>query len=243
MIANIKDKFNLNSYQYTIGRKTNIHKVSYFFKNDISEIHSKRILFLDFEFSMNKIICEVGGFILNNNKLEEVIFKEYALPQGEPYWSFEKSCFINDPFNIDKPLFSEQDKNWLFNLVDSVDYVIVHNYVAEAQCFFKLAFPGDKYDIKRCSIFTQDKFICTSYSFKNKYFKSLGMEKFSNSEVSEFFGWKVKDKGSDLLIKNKDLDIKFKLPKPKEVESQLHNSYYDSVITLTNFMSMKKIFN
>lgn len=241
MINKLKNDFNLSSYKRTIGYKTNIHKVSYFFKPDMDILHNKRILFLDFEFSMNKIICELGGFVLNNNKIEDLIFKEYSLPQGEPYWSFEKSCFVNYPMNVGKPLFNDSDKEWLFNLVESVDYVIVHNYVAEAQCFLKLALPQEKYNIKNCSLFNNDKFICTSYSFKNKYFKSLGMEKFSNSEVSSFFGWEVKDKKGKLKIKNKDLNLKFYIDKPIGVNSELHNSFYDSVVTLTNFMSLKRI--
>jgi len=242
MLNSLRNNFNIDDYQRIVGKKTNIHKVSYFFKEDLKNLSNKRILFLDFEFSMNKIIIEVGGLVLENRKVVELIFDEYSLPPGEPYWDFDVDGFIDGrKLNKNKPLFSDKDQDKLFKLVQSVDYVVVHNYVAEAQCFLKLKTPYEKYNISNCDVFTQGKFICTSYSFKNKYFKSLGMTIFTNSGVSECFGWKIKDKESYLLVKNKSLNIAFKIDKPKGIKSSLHNSFYDSVVTLTNFMSFGKI--
>ena len=243
MISKYNSKFDLTSYKNLVGTKTNINKVSYFFKKDLSSISSKKILFLDFEFSMNKIIFEYGGFILNNNKVETLLFKEFSLPEDEPYWDFNQNCFVSWPLNEDKELFSDKDRDYLFSIIESVDYVVVHNYVAEAQCLLKLMFPTEKYNIKNCNVFTQDKFICTSYSFKNKYFKSLGMEIFTNSSVSDFFGWELKDKTNKIIVKNKSINISFKIDKPSGTKSKLHNSFYDSVVTLTNFLSFNKIYN
>jgi hypothetical protein len=237
MIKSIKKKFSLKDYKKTIGVKSNIHKVSYFFKKDLNELHNKRLLIIDFEFSMNKIICEVGGLIIENMKVKESIFKEYKLPEGEPYWSFEASSFITDPFNQDKELFSDKDKEWLFKLIDSVDYIVVHNYVAEAQCIALLK--GISYNAANCNLIQDKKFICTCYSFKNKYFKEIGIEKTNNNHISEYFGWSIENKKDHYKVINGNLF--FKVNKPKGVVSKLHNSYYDSVITLTNLISLKKI--
>ncbi len=242
MISLYNSKFNLLSYKNMIGTKTNIHKVSYFFKKDLPSLSSKKILFLDFEFSMNKIIFEYGGFVLNNNKIETLLFKEFSLPNDEPYWDFNQDCFVSLPLNKDKKLFNDMDRDYLFSIIESVDYVVVHNYVAEAQCLLKLIFPTEKYNINNCRVFSQNKFICTNYSFKNKYFKSLGMETFSNSSISNFFKWELKDKPDKIIVNNKSLDISFKVNKPSGSKSKLHNSFYDSVITLTNFISLHKIY-
>lgn len=239
MINKILREYNSKEYIRKVGTKTNIHKVSYFFKENSHLIHKKKILFIDIEFSMNKLIFELGGFILNNGKIEEVIFKEYSLPKNEPYFSFETNGFITKPINIGKPLFS--DKEWLFDLLDSVDYIVAHNYTAEAQCFFKLLYPYDKYDVSKLKVFKEDKIICTNYSFNNVYFKQFGLEKFSNSELSKILGWTVSEDGNKYKVYNKSLDMSFEINKPKDVVSKLHNSFFDIVITLTNFISAQKI--
>jgi len=241
MIRTYKEKFNLYEYLGTIGRKTNIHKVSYFCKDSFKDITSSRILIIDFEFSMNKIIFEIGGFILDNNKIVRNIYEEYSLPKGEPVWDFEKNGFTDKPVNKGKEQFLKKDQERLDSLIESVDYVIVHNYVAEAQCILKYQLPNEKYNITNSKIFNEDKFICTSYTLKNKYFKSLGMEGFSNSGVSEHFNWKIKDRDKYIKVKNKDLNVEFCIDKPEGMESKLHNSFYDSVVTLTNLISIKKI--
>lgn len=239
MINKIIREYNSKDYFQKVGTKTNIHKVSYFFKENSHLIHKKKILFIDIEFSMNKLIFELGGFILNDGKIEEVIFKEYSLPKNEPYFSFETNGFITKPINIGKPLFA--DKDWLFDLLDSVDYIVAHNYTAEAQCFFKLLYPYDKYDVSKLNIFNESKIICTNYSFNNVYFKQFGLEKFSNSELSKNLGWDVSEIGNIYKVSNKSLEISFEMKKPAAVVSKLHNSFFDIVITLTNFISAQKI--
>ena len=241
MINKIKENFNIEQYKLMIGKKSNIHKVSYFFKKDIKDLHTKKILFLDFEFSMNKFIFEVGGFILNKGALEETIFEEYSLPLNEPVWSFEQNKFVVQKINPRKQLFSKLDAMGLKSIINRVDYVVAHNYVAEAQCLFKMDYPNEKYDINKVDIFNSDKIICTNYSFKNNYFKGLGVSECSNSKISEAMGWKVIDSGDSYLIKNDLLSVNFKMKKPAGVESKLHNSFYDSIITLTNFFSLKRI--
>lgn len=239
MLKNIKNNFNLLDYKKTIGTKTNIHKVSYFFKDDLLNLHSKKLLIFDLEFSMNKFIFELGGLIIENGKIKETFFYEYKLPFGEPYWSFNSNCFISTPLNTNKPLFSLKDSDWLLSIIEDVEYVVVHNYTAEAQCLAKLK--NKPYNALNCSILQNNKFICTNYSFKNKYFKNFGIEKTSNSDLSNIFGWKIEDKENKYNIKNNE--INFFVKKPKGVESKLHNSFYDSVITLTNLISLKKIIN
>lgn len=239
MIKKLKEQYHPTDYAKVIGTKTNIHKVSYFLKEDVQTLHKKRILIIDLEFSMNKHIFEIGGIVLNNEKVEQLIFKEYSLPKGEPYFSFEKNGFITTPINKGKSLF--KDKDWLFSLLESVDYIVVHNYPAEAQCFFKLLFPNHPYDINKIKYFNEHKIICTNYSFKNKYFTNQGMEKFSNSDLASNFGWKFIDMGNKYKVVNKVLNVEFEVDKPKNVVSALHNSFFDSLITLTNFISAKKI--
>lgn len=241
MLTEIKEKFNIDQYKSTIGKKTNIHKVSYFFKKDIKDLHTKKILFLDFEFSMNKFIFEVGGFILNKGVLEETIFEEYSLPANEPVWSFEQNKFVIQKTNTKKQLFSKLDAIGLKSIISRVDYVVAHNYVAEAQCLFKIDYPNEKYDVNKVEIFNSDKIICTNYSFNNGYFKKFGITECSNSKISETMGWNITDIGDSYLIKNELLSVSFKMKKPIGVESKLHNSFYDSIITLTNFFSLKKI--
>jgi hypothetical protein len=238
MINKIKENFDKHNYCKVVGTKTNIHKVSYFFKENL-ELYKKRILIIDLEFSMNKHIFELGGLILNNGKVEELLFKEYSLPRGEPYYSFERNGFIDIPLNKGKPLF--KDKEWLFSIIESVDYIVVHNYSAEAQCYFKLLHPYEQYDINRLPCFIEDKIICTNYSFKNKYFKELGLEKFSNSELSGSLGWSILDRKDKYVILNKEIEISFEIKKPDNVVSEIHNSFYDVLITLTNLISAKKI--
>jgi hypothetical protein len=239
MLNKIKNNFNLIDYKKAIGTKTNIHKVSYFFKEDFDELHNKKLLIFDLEFSMNKFIFEVGGLVLDKGKVKETFFQEFKIPDGEPYWSFESNSFISKPINQNKNLFSKKDRDWLFEIIEEVDYVIVHNYPAEAQCIAKLK--NKPYNALNCSILQNNKFICTNYSFKNKYFKNFGIENTSNSDLSNIFGWKIEDEEDKYNIKNED--INFFVKKPKGVESKLHNSFYDSVITLTNLISLKKIIN
>jgi len=230
-------KINIEKFKKMIGIKTNIHKVSFFHKEDIEKMNEKRILFLDLEFSKNKYIYEIGGFIIEKNKIVELIFKEYSLPNKEEVWDFQKNSFVVSKLNEDKPIFDE--KEWFFKLLDSVDYIVVHNYVAEAQCIFKLLYPLEKYDITKINYFNDLKIICTNYSFSNKYFKSKGMTDFKNSEISKYFGWEIMDTEDKLILKNKE--IKFCIKKPKSMKSELHNSFYDSAITLTNFISLTKL--
>lgn len=68
---------NISEYKKTIGTKTNIHKVSLFFKENFQEIKNKKLLFLDFEFTAERNIYEVGGFILNNRKVEKQFLKSF----------------------------------------------------------------------------------------------------------------------------------------------------------------------
>jgi len=232
-----KNRFDLDDYKKIVGIKTNIHKVSYFFKDDILDLHDKKILIFDLEFSKNKVIFEIGGLVLNNSKVEKTFFKEFKLPYGEPYWCFERNSFITAPLNTTKKEFSSKDTAWLMNLIDSVDYVMVHNYVAESQCLAKLN--NKVYSSNTCELVQNKKFICTNYSFKNKYFKSQGLTDTSNGAVSDFFGWEIESEENKYIIKNDG--VKFYIEKPIGVKSVLHNSFYDSVVTLTNFMSLKKI--
>lgn len=234
MIQKFKKSFNLNKYKAAVNSGTNVNKVSFYFKKDFNLILKKRLLVLDFEFSMNKHIFEIGGFVIEDRKITQYIFKEYSLPAGEPVWDFEKNKFVVNKINPTKSIFNEQ--KWLFDLIDSVDYVVVHNYVAESGCLFKLKYPGVKYESTRCKLIQEGKFICTAYSFKNKFFKSLGLTKGSNSEVSQFFEWQVIEEDDKIHISSHELRMTIR--KPVEVVGKLHNAFFDSVITLTNLLSL-----
>ena len=74
---------NITDYKKKIGTKTNIHKVSFFFKKDLEEIKNKRLLIIDFEFTAQRNIFEVGGIILNNAKIEKLIFEEFSVPKTD----------------------------------------------------------------------------------------------------------------------------------------------------------------
>lgn len=237
MIEKIRKEFNIEEYKKVIGKKTNIHKVSYFCKEDLKEINSKKILIFDLEFSMNKIIFEMGGLVLEKGKLKETFFKEYKLPEGEPYWCFKSGGFITEAINKKEKEFSKKDAEWLLEKIEEVDYVVVHNYSAEAQCLAKMK--KKEYKAEECELLQNKKFICTNYSFKNKYFKEKGIENTSNNEISKYFGWSVKEIEEEYVIRNKE--TKFKIKKPKGVKSELHNSFYDTVITLTNLITLSRI--
>lgn len=230
-------KINIKEYKEIIGKKTNIHKVSYFFKKDVKDLFSKKILLLDLEFSKNYHIFEVGAIILEKGNITNTLFKKYKLPKNESYWDFETNSFTNKEINKNKKEFSKKDGKELLELIESVDYIVVHNYTAEAQCIAKIK--NKEYKAETCDILQEEKFICTNYSFKNKYFKEKGIEKTSNSEISNYFGWKIKDKEKEYILKNGK--EKIKIEKPKGVKSELHNSFYDVVITLSNFISLSKM--
>jgi len=225
-------------YIRKIGIKTNIHKVSYFLKGNI---RNKKILFIDMEFSKNKEIYEIGGFVIEERKVIDYIFREYSISKGEPIWDFDNKRFVEKNINRGKKKFLKKDKDWLFTLINSVDYVVMHNYVAEAQCLFKLEYPNEKYNINKVIGFAEGKFICTNYTFNNKYFKDLNYKDFTNSGISKAFGWKIKSKKNKYIIKSSSGPY-FEIDKPKNVESKIHNSFYDSVITLTNYISASKYF-
>lgn len=237
MIIELKEKFNIVDYKKNIAGEEK-EKVSFFFKGEV--IKNKKVLFLDLEFSQNKVIYEMGGFVIDNGKLKESFFNEYSLPYGEKIWNFDTSRYsYANKLNVGKSIFSKSDTDKLMALIDSVDYVVMHNYVAELTCIHKLLFKNKIYNKNNIGFFNEGKVICTNYTFNNKYFKSLGViEKCSNSEISKVLGWEVTDGAEFIQCKNISINITFKIKKPKEVVSELHNSYFDSAVTLTNLFSL-----
>lgn len=104
--------FDLERYNQLIGTKTNIHKVSFFNKN--IDLKKSKILILDFEFSMNKHIYELGAILIENTKIKELIFNEYKIPYNEPIWDFNLNKFTkNNNLNKDKNFF---DKEYIIDL-------------------------------------------------------------------------------------------------------------------------------
>lgn len=238
MLKELKDNFNIKDYVRII-KGSEIEKVSFFFKDNIEEMKTKKIFFLDLEFSQNRIIFEVGGFIYDNGKITEHIYNEYSLPVGEKVWDFNLSRYLDGGhINSHKSVFSDIDRDTLLKIIEDVDYIVIHNYVAELTCFHKLLFKGIKYNKNDIDFFKEGKVICTNYSFNNKYFKNKQMKSFSNAEVSKQLGWNVIEDIEVIYFEHKELDIRFKIKKPIEVVGKLHNSYYDSAITLTNFYSL-----
>ena len=243
MLKKIKKEYCSSNYKFLVGDKSTIHKVSYFYNNQ--DFTDKKILFLDFEFSKEYNIYEIGGLILENGKITKKIFKEFQLPLDNSIFNFNTKRMIpvNKSFNKGKDKLKAQK---ILDLVDSVDYVVCHNYVAEIKCILKLRFPDLPYDASNCDLIRDRKVICTNYSFSNKYFKSnFDLCDFSNSGVSNRLNWKVKLVGKDIVIENRAIDKKFRIKPPKSFfnasNQNLHNSFYDSVVTLTNFLSCKYI--
>lgn len=238
MLESLKNKFDLKKYK-SIMRGSEIEKVSFFFKDGLEEMKNKKILFLDLEFSQKRTIYELGGFIFNAGKIENHFYKEYSLPYGEKVWDFDKNMYVfATNINKGKPKFEKDDLDFLMNSIDSVDYIVIHNYVAELTCIHKLLFKDKEYNKHNVPFFNEGKVICTNYTFNNKYFKNLSLDKFNNSEVSKNLGWEVIEDSESIYCLHNKLDIKFKIKKPIEVVGKLHNSYYDSAITLTNFYSL-----
>jgi len=243
MLKKIKKDYDLSNYKYYVGNKSNIHKVSYFYNdNDFTD---KKILFLDFEFSKEYNIYEMGGFIIENNKIIKRIFKEFKLPLSNSIFNFstKRQDPVKNSFNKGKEKLNPQK---IIDLVDSVDYIVCHNYVAEVKCILKLKYPDLNYDAKNCKSIDSRKIICTNYTFCNKYFKNeFDLCDFSNSGISNRLNWEVKLKGKEIIVENKKINKKFTVTPPKSFfnasNQNVHNSFYDSVITLTNFLSCKYI--
>ena len=243
MLKKIKKEYCSQNYKFSVGEKNNIHKVSYFY-NDNNFV-GKKILFLDFEFSKEYNIYEMGGLILQDGKIIKKIFKEFKLPTNNSIFNFKTKRMnpVTSKFNKGKLTLNPQK---IIDLVENVDYVVCHNYVAEIKCILKLKYPDLSYDATNCNLMETRKVICTNYSFSNKYFKSeFDLCDFSNSGISNRLNWKVKLKGKEILVENKAIDKKFKINPPKSffnaANQDLHNSFYDSVVTLTNFLSCKYI--
>lgn len=246
MIRRVKANFDLSTYKYEVGTKTNIHKVSFFFKNYTREsLTGKKILFLDFEFSKEYNIYEMGGLILQDNKIIKTFFKEYKLPIGDSIFSFETKRHHPLPRNFNKNRIV-LNKEKLFKLVDSSDIIVCHNYVAEIKCLLALRYPDKEYNFNNCQLIKQGKIVCTNYSFSNKYFKGqFNISEFSNSNISKKMGWTVELKSKHINVKNNKLDIDFKVKAPDTFFSSenknIHNSFFDSVVTLSNFLSLTGI--
>jgi hypothetical protein len=246
LIRNVRTNFDLSTYKYDVGTNTNIHKVSFFFKNYTREsLVGKKILFLDFEFSKEYNIYEMGGLILQDNKIIKTFFKEFTLPSGDNIFSFETKRHypISNKFNKNR---IKLNKKKLFNLVNSSDIIVCHNYVAEIKCLLALRYPDKEYNVNNCELIKQGKIVCTNYSFSNKYFKNhFNITEFSNSNISKKMGWLVELKSNKVSVKNKKLDIDFSVKAPKSFFSaenkNLHNSFFDSVVTLSNFLSLTGI--
>lgn len=242
MIEKYKNIFDIEKYKRDVGYSSNIHNVSFFHKN--IDLKDKKILILDFEFSKNNYIYEFGGIIIENKKITKLIFEEFSIPKNEQVWGFKENRYIyNNYLNKNKPLFKKENIEKLFN---EVDYIVVHNYVAEAQCLYKLFNGFDtKYDFQKCKF--KDKIICTNYSFNNQYFKNLKdelkMESFSNEKVFKHFNWNIEiDKDTFLLQQNNNIILKIKSPNEK-VNANVHNAFYDCIITLANLISLSQIKN
>jgi len=246
LIKKVKEHFDLKTYKYDVGTKTNIHKVSFFFKNYTRDsLKDKKILFLDFEFSKEYNIYEMGGLILQNNKIIKTFFKEFKLPDDNSIFSFDKKRYYPLSNNYNKNRI-KLNSSKILELVDSVDIVVCHNYVAEIKCLLKLRFPNRDYNSNNCELIKTGKIICTNYSFCNKYFKGeFNLSEFSNSNISKRMGWTVDLKSKHIFVKNKKLDIDFKVRPPEAFFSaennDLHNSFFDSVVTLSNFLSLTGI--
>ena len=149
MLKKIKREYCNNNYKFFVGNKSNIHKVSYFYNNH--DFKDKKILFLDFEFSKEYNIYEMGGLILENNKIIKKIFKEFKLPLDNHIFSFEDRRMhpVEKDFNKGKEELIPQK---ILDLVNSVDFVVCHNYVAEVKCLLKLRYPHLEYNVKNCEL-------------------------------------------------------------------------------------------
>jgi hypothetical protein len=238
MIYKLEKKYNQNRYRSTIGTKTNIHKVSYFFKE--KDLHLKKILVLDFEFSKEYNVYEFGAILLNKGKVERTFYEEYKIPKDDLLFSFETKRFVYQPENFNK---NRKDLNpeWFKELINSVDYIVCHNYVAEMQCFHKM-FKNQKYSAATCDLLNSGKVICTNYTLNNKFFKT-DFNSFSNSNVSEAFGFKLDIKEKRIFCLHEELGFSLEIPNKffKAENKNLHNSFYDAVITLTNFLVLLKL--
>ena len=244
----------IKKYRNLIGKNTQIHKVSYFFKDNLKNIDKKTVLIVDFEFSKNHNINEITIIKIKNRKITSIWFEEFKLPLNDQIFSFETNFYknITKKFNEGKNDFTDEVKNKLLNEVDKCDFFVAHNYVAELQCLFKLIYPNEKYDVNKLEVFTKNKVICTNKSFNNKYFKSSGFFKngFKNDDVSKSLGWEVNyidEKDKYFNIKNKELGINFNITKlpinflNSKTNIGLHNSLFDTIVTLTNYMSLKTL--
>lgn len=246
MIRKVRENFDLKTYKYDVGTKSNIHKVSFFFKNYTKEsLAGKKILFLDFEFSKEYNIYEMGGLILQDNKITKTFFKEFKIPDSDSIFSFKikRHLPISNIFNKNR---LKLNKEKLFKLVDSADIVVCHNYVAEIKCLLALRFPDLDYNFNNCELVKTGKVVCTNYSFANKYFKGeFNISEFSNSNISKKMGWTVELKSKNIKVKNTKLDTDFTVRAPDAFFSaenkDLHNSFFDSVVTLSNFLSLTGI--
>jgi hypothetical protein len=247
MIKNI----NLNTYLKKIGTTTQIHNVSYFNKG--IDLKDKEVVLADFEFSSNYNIFELTIIVVKNNKFKEIWFEEFALDLDDTIFNLDtlRKNKVTSSFNKNKIKMDSTHINKLFNIIDTCDYFVAHNFVAELQCIYKLIYPNSKYDVKKLDLYNQGKVICTNKTFNNKYFKELNIfdNGFSNEAVSNFFGWKVEYNYEKKIFEinnhiNKSSFVIKKLPNSfYESESKigLHNSLFDTIITLTTFISLSKI--
>jgi hypothetical protein len=241
------NKINIKKYKQLIGTGNQIHKVSYFFKKT-EDIKDKKFLIVDFEFSSSYNIYELSILFVKNNKITDIWFEEFKLPSNDKIFDFnlKRPVKIKPSFNKDRNVFTNEKQQKLLNLIDEYDFFVAHNYVAEAQCLFKLLFPNQKYNVDKLNFYKEDKFICTNKSFNNKYFKEFEIfsQGFSNENVSKSLGWEVSYKDKSFIVKNHSNNIDFiinKLPSSfftSKANVGIHNSLYDTIITYTTFLSL-----
>lgn len=246
MLNKIKKDFQLEEYKKTIGNKTKIHKVSLYFK-EFDKLDKSKVLLVDFEFSKNLNIYEITIITIQNNKIVDSWFEEFKIPSDDMLWDFklEKNVFPSKEFNKNRSEFTDEVKKKLINILNSSDYIVCHNYVAELRCIHSILYPYRKYEAENLELFNTDKIICTNFTFNNKYFQKYNFPKFTNSSVSEFLGWNINKEGDYFRLNNKNINIDFKLKMSESFllngKGEIHNSYYDTLITLTNFLSLKYI--
>jgi DNA polymerase III epsilon subunit-like protein len=238
-------EFDKQLYLKQIGNKTQTSKVSLFNKHiSNSELDKKRVLILDFEYSKNYKIYEIGAIVIENRNVVETWFEEFSLPIGEPYFNFKQKYYepVTEFFNFGKREILDSDLDRLFKLLKESDFIVAHNFTSEMMVIHNILYPNMKYSVENLEIYKNGKIICTNRSFNNRYFKNMEIfDSFSNLDVSKQFGWDISVVSKGLLISNSFLNTRFIFSKiPENIKNlKLHNAFYDSVVTLTNLLSLK----
>jgi DNA polymerase III epsilon subunit-like protein len=241
----IRESFDREKFLKEVGVKTQTHKVSFFHKDFTNEEFDKsRVLILDFEHSKSHQIYEIGLIVLENKKIVESWFEEFQLELSDYYFDFDRKRMVevSPDFNFEKQKLEPHHLQKLFSLIESSDFIIAHNFTAEMQILHKILYPNLKFNVSNLSIYNDEKVICTKRSFDNKYFKKMNIfEGFSNSKISEDFGWSVQFEDNQFVFKNHILNIGFPFSNyPKNISNvKLHNAFYDTLVTLTNYLSLK----